>query len=79
MVLEQKPNGLDSELVRCYIFQLCTAIHWCNNNDVILRDVRPEILLVNPDHTLKLCDFDFARTVQQVGQNLTESRSSDDF
>ena len=71
-VLEEKPNGLDPELVRRYIFQLCMAIDWCHNNDVIHRDIKPENLLVNPDHTLKLCDFGFARTVQHSGQHLTD-------
>jgi len=77
-VLEEKPNGLPSDLVRRYIFQLCRAIEWCHRNEVIHRgelvpnvaplvvdhmftrmpaDIKPENLLINSDHTLKLCDF----------------------
>uniref|UniRef100_A0A7S1CKN0 Protein kinase domain-containing protein n=1 Tax=Bicosoecida sp. CB-2014 TaxID=1486930 RepID=A0A7S1CKN0_9STRA len=62
-VLEEHQNGLVPELVRRYIFQLCRAIEWCHRHDVVHRDIKPENLLVNPDHTLKLCDFGFARTV----------------
>ena len=51
-----------------YIFQLCRAIEFCHRSKVIHRDIKPENLLVNPDHTLKLCDFGFARTVQHPGQ-----------
>lgn len=63
-VLEERPNGLPPDLVRKYIFQLCKAISWCHDNDVVHRDIKPENLLVNPENeSLKLCDFGFARTV----------------
>lgn len=71
-ILEEKPRGLDPELVRRYIFQLCMAIYWCHSNSVIHRDIKPENLLVNPDHSLKLCDFGFARIVQPGSQTLTD-------
>lgn len=60
-VLEAHPTGLPRDVVRRYIFQLCLAIEWCHRNGVIHRDIKPENLLVNSDHTLKLCDFGFAR------------------
>lgn len=56
-VLEERPNGLDHNLVRWHIYQLLLAIQWCHQNDVIHRDIKPENLLVNPDHSMKLCDF----------------------
>lgn len=65
-VLEDQPNGLDADLVRSYIFQLCCAIHYCHSNNVIHRDIKPENLLVNisnGEHSLRLCDFGFARMV----------------
>lgn len=65
--LEDKPNGVDSELVRTYIFQLCCAIHYCHTNNVVHRDIKPENLLVNSssgEHSLRLCDFGFARLLQ---------------
>jgi len=69
-ILEEKPNGLAPELVRKLIYQLCQAIEWCHQHDVIHRDIKPENLLINTsDHALKLCDFGFARTVN------TKSRS----
>ena len=71
-VLEEHPRGLDPKIVRRYTFQLCMAIDWCHRNDVIHRDIKPENLLVDPDHTLKLCDFGFARTLQYATKNLTD-------
>ncbi len=43
--------------------QLCRAITWCHEHDVVHRDIKPENLLINPDQSLKLCDFGFARTL----------------
>ncbi len=40
-LLEEHPNGLDSETVRRYIFQLCLAIEHCHRNNVIHRGVCP--------------------------------------
>ena len=48
------------------------AIHWCHHHDIIHRDIKPENLLVNSDHTLKLCDFGFARTVAEGEAQLTD-------
>jgi len=67
-VLEERPDGLDRESVRRYIFQLCLAIEYCHRNSVIHRDIKPENLLVSQsDRVLKLCDFGFARTVPKSG------------
>ncbi|RHY93716.1 hypothetical protein DYB35_001172 [Aphanomyces astaci] len=74
-VLEEKPTGLDPELVRRYIYQLSRAIHYCHENGVVHRDIKPENLLVNPnsDHSLRLCDFGFARLIaESQSQELTD-------
>ena len=44
-VLEEQPQGLEPDLVRAYIFQLCQAINWCHSHDVIHRDIKPVCLL----------------------------------
>jgi len=71
-VLEQKNNGLESEDVRRYIFQMCLAIDYCHKNKIIHRDIKPENLLVNTDKSLKLCDFGFARFLAQKSSDLTD-------
>lgn len=71
--LEDQPHGLDPEVVRSYVYQLCLAIHWCHSHNVIHRDIKPENLLINVrNRTLKLCDFGFARVVTQSTQELTD-------
>jgi len=69
-ILEEKPNGLDAESVRAYIYQLLRAIEFCHRNNVIHRDIKPENLLVNPrNNDLRLCDFGFARSINAKVQN----------
>ena len=69
-VLEQRPNGLNPETVRRYIWQLVRAISWCHRSDVVHRDIKPENLLVDPESrsnsALKLCDFGFARALTRA-------------
>lgn len=60
-VLEEKPNGIEANLIKLCIFQLCRAIDFCHGHDIIHRDIKPENLLISRDNSLKLCDFGFAR------------------
>jgi cyclin-dependent kinase-like len=63
-IIEDRPNGLDADLVKNYIYQLLLAIEYCHRNNVIHRDIKPENLLINPDNdNLRLCDFGFARSI----------------
>ena len=78
-ILEEKPSGLDPNLVKNFIYQLVKAISFCHMNNVIHRDIKQENLLIDPDalrnglngsgtqgpNTLKLCDFGFARFLPQ--------------
>ena len=69
-VLEQRPNGLDPETVRRYVWQLVRAISCCHRSDIVHRDIKPENLLVDPESrsnaALKLCDFGFARALTRA-------------
>lgn len=72
-VLENEPKGIDQELVRRYVYQLCQAIAWCHSHDIIHRDIKPENLLIDSRTcTLKLCDFGFARPLSNPPGDLTD-------
>ncbi|XP_076446086.1 uncharacterized protein LOC143283715 isoform X2 [Babylonia areolata] len=62
-LLEEQPNGVAMEKVRSYTYQLCKAMQWCHANDIIHRDIKPENLLIGKSGVLKLCDFGFARSI----------------
>ncbi|KAM3140511.1 Cyclin-dependent kinase-like 5 [Paramecium bursaria] len=63
-LLEEK-RCLDQELIRKLIFQLFLAINCCHQQGIIHRDVKPENLLIDSENNLKLCDFGFARILNQ--------------
>lgn len=46
-VLDDTPDGLPANAVRCYIFQLLKAIAFCHHRSIIHRDIKPENLLIS--------------------------------
>ena len=62
-ILEDRNTGLQTHVVKQYIFKLLKAIDYCHQMNVIHRDIKPENLLIDPSENLKLCDFGFARNI----------------
>ena len=59
--LERNPDGMDRETKKC-LWQLLRSIDYCHAHNII-RDIKPENLLISRNGILKLCDFGFARTL----------------
>lgn len=68
-ILDESTAGLQSHLVKQYIFQLLKSIDYCHTMNVVHRDIKPENLLIDPKDNLKLCDFGFARNIPQSSKN----------
>ena len=72
-LLQESPSGLDPSLIKNLIYQLCKAIKYLHEQNIIHRDIKPENLLINSDMKLKLCDFGFARKISMSSnENLTD-------
>ena len=71
-ILEQYPNGLDQQLVKRFIYQLCKSIIYIHSNEMIHRDIKPENILITNDLFVKVCDFGFTRSLPQKGGILTD-------
>ena len=46
-VLEESPKGLSPKLIRSFVFQMCKAVSYLHENNMIHRDVKPENLLID--------------------------------
>ena len=74
-VLEEKPDGLDRDSVKFFIYQLLKAVDYFHRQNVMHRDIKPENLLISSKtNELKVCDFGFARHLSN--KNDIESSSN---
>lgn len=68
-VLEEKPDGLDRDNVRFFIYQLLKAVDYFHSQNVMHRDIKPENLLISSKtNELKVCDFGFARHLSRKSE-----------
>ena len=65
--IENNMSGVPTTLIRSYLYQLLKSLRYLHKNGIIHRDVKPENLLVDKEGTLKLCDFGFARKLNESG------------
>ena len=63
--IESSSSGLPLSTIRSYIFQLLQALNALHSKKIIHRDIKPENLLVSSSGKLKLCDFGFARKLDE--------------
>lgn len=71
-LLQEQPKGLDPNLIKKIIYQLCKSINYLHDQNIVHRDIKPENLLVDSHNKLKLCDFGFARSIKTAKDNLTD-------
>jgi cyclin-dependent kinase-like len=71
-LLQEHPKGLDPLLIKKLVFQMCKAVKYLHDMNIVHRDIKPENLLVDADNKLKLCDFGFARTIKNTKEKLTD-------
>jgi serine/threonine-protein kinase len=70
IIKEKRPLPLIEKLV--IVEQLCSALGYAHQHDVIHRDVKPANVIVQPDGVVKLLDFGIAR--QEKKSDLTQTQ-----
>ena len=63
--IESSPNGLPLETIKSYMYQMFKGLNFLHSKGIIHRDIKPENLLVDSSGVLKLCDFGFARKLNE--------------
>ena len=71
-LIEENPKGLDPNIIKTIIYQLCKAIKYLHGQKIIHRDIKPENLLIAKNEETKLCDFGFARLLSGNAEKLTD-------
>ena len=71
-LIEEHPKGLDPNIIKTIIYQLCKAIYYLHSQKIIHRDIKPENLLITKNNETKLCDFGFARLISPCHEKLTD-------
>ena len=76
-LIEEKPKGLNQELIRSFIYQICKAVSYLHKKNIIHRDIKPENILIKDDSKIELCDFGFARKMKINEKSNTYEKMTD--
>jgi serine/threonine protein kinase len=57
-------NGFQKQLAKTILLTIADAVNYLHINGVVHGDIKPENILISEEFTLKLCDFGFARLIQ---------------
>ena len=66
-VLESAPQGLEAPRLQSLVYQVLKGLAHMHALGVAHRDIKPENLLVSDKDRLKICDFGFARHLEERG------------
>lgn len=60
----RKLGRFSVEITRVYAAEVCLALAFLHERDIIYRDLKPENLLLNSRGHIKITDFGFAKVVK---------------
>jgi serine/threonine protein kinase len=65
-------NGIHPDIVKKIVIQICEALEHAHSKGVVHRNVRPENILVGPDYSVKLTNFDLAKKIDMSTRSTFE-------
>lgn len=68
-----RENDLGEQEIACLVAELCDVLAYLHHRPepIIHRDIKPENVIVRPDGSVALIDFDIARTYREGGESDT--------
>jgi cyclin-dependent kinase-like len=70
--IEKTSNGLGEPRTKEIMYQVTRGVDFMHTNNIIHRDLKPENVLVSSRGVVKLCDFGFARQLEQANEVYTD-------
>ncbi len=71
--LTDYPEGIEPNLIKHIMFQICSGIKLIHKYSLAHRDIKPENILIERTHKIKICDFGFTRFIEKTpNEYLTE-------
>ncbi|XAR57315.1 Non-specific serine/threonine protein kinase [Bertholletia excelsa] len=71
--LRRRGGRMPESTARRYLWQLATALHFCHQNGVAHRDIKPQNLLLDENRNLKISDFGLAALPEQQRNGLVHT------
>lgn len=64
-VIKKGRDEMTEEHIQYVMYQIFLGLYYLHENNVIHRDIKPNNILLNDSCDVKICDFGFAREIQQ--------------
>jgi len=58
-------------LIKLYSWQMMRALAYLQNNNIAHRDIKPDNILLNSGHIVKICDFGSAKELKPNETNIS--------
>ena len=67
---KQKQNGekFDEFLIIKWILEICDALKYCNEKNIIHRDIKPNNIFIDKNNSAKLADFGISKVLESKTQ-----------